>query len=205
MKASATLFRAALGATLALSTAAAMAQGSSTTTTRADTQRYYMPYERNFWSYAGGTVGRSDYDIGCSAGFDCDTKDTALKAFAGGKINPFFGLEGSYVYLGEASRGGGDTWGQGLNLSLVGTLPLSQSIGLNGRVGTIYGWTKVEGSAPGLATGREHGFGLSYGAGLNFALTRTVDLRLDWDRYRLDFKTGRDDVDVAAVGVAFKF
>lgn len=205
MKAPAHLFRAALGAALALTTAAALAQSTSTTATRSGTQRYSMPYERSFWSYAGGSIGRSDYDIGCSAGFGCDTKDTAFKAFAGGRFNEFFGLEGSYVYLGNANRGGGDTWGQGLNLSLVGTLPLGQSIGLNGRVGTIYGWTKVEGSAPGLATGRDHGFGLSYGAGINFALTRTVDLRLDWDRYRLDFKTGRDDVDVASVGVAFKF
>lgn len=205
MKASAHLFRAALGATLALSTAAAMAQGSGTTTRSGAEQRYYMPYERNFWSYAGGSIGRSDYDIGCTAGFGCDTKDTAFKAFAGGRFSQFFGVEGSYVYFGKANRGGGDTSGQGINLSLVGTLPLSQSVGLNGRVGTTYGWTKVEGSAPGLATGRDRGFGLSYGAGINFALTRTVDLRLDWDRYRLDFKTGRDDVDVASVGVAFKF
>jgi hypothetical protein len=36
-------------------------------------------------------------------------------------------------------------------------------------------------------------------------VNRQVDLRLDWDRYRMKFTTGRDDVDLATVGVAFKF
>lgn len=196
----------AVGVTLAVSSIGAMAQSSAADTTRSASKNYYMPYERNFWSYAGGAIGRSDYDIGCRAGFSCDSRATGLKAFTGGKFNAYSGLEASYVYLGNAERAGGDTWGQGVNLSFVGTLPLSQSFGLNGKVGAIYGWTKTGGSgAPGFATGHDNGLGLSYGIGLTYAVNRQVDLRLDWDRYRMKFTTGRDDVDLATVGVAFKF
>jgi hypothetical protein len=196
----------AVGVTLAVSSIGAMAQSSAADTPRAGSKTYYMPYERNFWSYAGGAIGRSDYDLSCRAGFGCDTRATGLKAFAGGKFNEFSGLEASYVYLGNAERGGGDTRGQGVNLSFVGTLPLSQSFGLNGKVGAIYGWTKTGGNAaPGFATGNDRGLGLSYGIGLTSAVNRNVDLRLDWDRYRMKFTTGRDDVDLATVGVAFKF
>ena len=59
--------------------------------------------------------------------------------------------------------------------------------------------------APGMRTGSDHGLGISYGVGLSFAVTRTVDLRLDWDRYRMKFETGRNYADLASVGVAFKF
>lgn len=196
----------AVAVTLAVSSVTAMAQsGSGTTTTRSGTG-YYMPYERSFWSYVGGAVGRSDYDFGCRAGFPCDTKATGLKLFTGGKFSEFAGIEASYVFLGNADRAGGHTRGQGINLSLVGTVPLGQSIGLNGKVGAIYGWTKTDGTGgPGFATGDDDGLGLSYGAGLTFAVSRTVDLRLDWDRYRMKFATGRDDVDFATVGVQFKF
>ena len=112
----------AVGVTLAVSSIGAMAQSSAADTTRSGSKNYYMPYERNFWSYAGGAIGRSDYDIGCRAGFGCDSRATGLKAFTGGKFNAYSGLEASYVYLGNAERAGGDTWGQGINLSFVGTL-----------------------------------------------------------------------------------
>ena len=196
----------AVGVALAVSSLGVHAQSANANAPSAGAQRYYMPYESHFWSYAGGAIGRSDYDISCRTGFNCDTRAVGLKAFTGGKFSDFAGLEASYVYLGKADRAGGDTWGQGINLSLVGYLPLSQSFSLTGKVGGIYGWTKTEGtSAPGFATGRDNGLGLSYGAGLTYAMTRTVDLRLDWDRYRMKFTTGRDDVDFATVGVAFKF
>jgi hypothetical protein len=190
-----------MAAAMALSAGAAIAQ-----TGASGQQRYYAPYERGFWNYAGVSVGRSDYDTSCRAGFGCDSRDTGFKAFAGGKFNQNLGLEGSYVYLGDSNRAGGNTWAQGVDLSLVGYLPLSQSFAVNAKVGGIYGWTKTGGaSAPGFATGRDNGLGLSYGVGASYALTRTVDLRLDWDRYRMKFTTGRDDVDLASLGVAFKF
>lgn len=191
---------------VALACAGTSAMAQTTTTTRSGTQTYYQPYEARYWSYGGISVGRSDYDVPCPAGFGCDRREYGFKLFAGGKSHEFVGVEAAYVYLGEANRGGGDTWGQGLNLSLVGTVPLGQAFALNGRVGGIYGWTKTEGTAGArMATGREHGLGLSYGVGASFALSRQVDLRLDWDRYRMKFSTGRDDVDFASIGVAYKF
>ena len=192
-----------VGIALALWAAGAAAQSDASAS--ADGSTYYTPNQRGFWSYGGGAIGGSDYGLTCQPGYGCDTRDLGLKLYAGGKFSEFTGLEGSYVYLGDAHAGGGRTWGQGLNLSLVGTLPLSQSVGLNARVGSIFGWTRVGGSAPGMATGNDHGFGLSYGTGLTYALSRTLGLRLDWDRYRLPFATGRHDVDLTTVGLQFNY
>ncbi len=194
----------ALGVALAASSLAAMAQ--STTTTRSGTQTYHQPWERNFWSYSGAAIGRSDYDVSCRSGFACDTDATGGKLFAGGKFHENVGIEGSYVFLGNADRAGGHTRAQVLNLGLVGYVPLGQTVSLLGKLGGLYGWSKTKGTGgPGFATGDENDFGWSYGLGVAIGLTRNVDLRLDWDRYRVKFNTGRDDVDFASVGVAYKF
>lgn len=197
--------RLALAVALTFVSTALLAQSTSTSRPGTRAGSYAQPYEGRYWSYGGISVGRSDYDYNCPAGFNCDREATGFKAFAGGKSSENFGVEASYVNLGKGKRGGGDTWGQGLNLSLVGSVPLGQIASLNGKLGGIYSWTKTEGFAPGMATGRDRGLGLSYGVGLTFALTRTVDLRLDWDRYQMKFETGRDNADLASVGVAFKF
>ena len=55
------------------------------------------------------------------------------------------------------------------------------------------------------ATGHKSGWGWTYGAGATFAITPTVQLRADWDRYKLDFANGRSDVDMLSAGVQFRF
>ena len=200
-----TASRLAFALALTLASTALLAQSTTTTRPGSRTGSYAQPYQGSYWNYGGISVGRSHYDYNCPAGFNCDRHETGFKAFVGGKSSENFGLEASYVYLGKGHRGGGDTWGQGLNLSLIGSVPLGQMAALNGKVGGIYSWTKTEGFAPGMRTGSDHGLGISYGVGLSFAVTRTVDLRLDWDRYRMKFETGRNYADLASVGVAFKF
>ena len=52
----------AVGVALAVSSLGVHAQSANANAPSAGAQRYYMPYESNFWSYAGGAIGRSDYD-----------------------------------------------------------------------------------------------------------------------------------------------
>ena len=187
--------------------AAVPATAQTAGSTSAGNNEWHMPYQATFWNYIGASVGRSDYDLNCFSDYACDRNQTGFKIFAGGKLYNALGLELSYVNLGRADVAGGRARAQGANASLVVGLPLwGDRFGINGKVGTTYGWTDTSASVPGYDTGRERGWGLSYGAGATYAITRNTEVRLDWDRYRFDFRgAGNQDVDLVSLGVNYRF
>lgn len=201
---SASVAAAALAAAVALPATAQTTTNSNPSARVTDTWR--MPYQRDFWNYIGATVGRSDYDLNCVSGYGCDQKDTGFKIYAGGKLYNVLGLELGYVNLGRAEIAGGRARAQGANLSLVAGVPIMNRFGVNAKVGTIYGWTRTDASAPFYNTGRESGWGLSYGVGATYAFTPNTEFRVDWDRYRFDFAgAGDQDVDMLSAGLNFRF
>ena len=156
-------------------------------------------------TYVGGAIGGSDYNVACVGPFACDRESTAGKVFVGSKLNDRIGVELSYVHMGEVQLGGGgDSRAHGLNASFVAGIPVSQNFTINGKIGTTYGWTRIDGPAA-FGGGEDDGFGLSYGAGLNYLVTRNVEVRLDWDRHDFKFTRGNDTVDLYTVGVAYRF
>jgi OOP family OmpA-OmpF porin len=190
-------------ASLGLAAAFAFPVAAQQTTSSA--AQYRMPYEREFWGYAGINVGRSDYDR-CVSGFSCNDTDAGLKIYAGGKIRNAIGLEVSYVDLGKADIGGGQTEGRGLNVSALFGVPIGEAADIHAKVGATYGWTEVSATAPGLATGKERGWEPSVGIGATIGLVRNWQLRLDWDRFRMEFPGGRkDNVDMLSAGVQYRF
>jgi OOP family OmpA-OmpF porin len=190
---------------------------------------WQMPYQMEFWRYASVSVGRSAYDFECQhdTKLPCDENDkSAFKVAAGGRFAPAFGMEIHYVDLGDVSvpRLQGHTSAHGVNLSLVAATTAFDRIDFNARIGTVYGWTHTRQRDASIScildaphdptcnlSGRDHGFGLSYGAGLSTRIARQVQLRFDWDRYRLPFVEGRDfrgvggERDVGLWSVGFKF
>ena len=206
---------AALAATLAVPAGAQTTSSTTSSTTGADT--WHMPYQTNFWNYIGATVGGSDFNLDCVAGFNCDHHATAFKIVAGGKLYNAFGLEFGYMNAGHAEFGGGPTRAQGGNLSLVAGLPLfGNTFAINGKVGATYGWTKNNVAVLTPCTGvgtcttyqgeSDRGWGVSYGAGATYAIARNIELRVDWDRTRLPFAgVGHQDVDMWTGGVNFRF
>ena len=69
----------------------------------------------------------------------------------------YLGAEFGYVNLGKMRRGGGSTKAHGLNVSLVGRVPLG-AFNVFGKLGTTYSRTEVSASAlSGIATGRGPG------------------------------------------------
>ncbi len=164
-----------------------------------------MPYQGRFWGYAGLNIGRSSYDIDCS-GFTCDKNGDSAKLYAGGRFNDWLGLEVGYVDLGKADFAGGKIQARGLNLSLVGAIPVGQNSSVFGKVGTTAGHTDISGTAAGPANGTENGWGLSYGVGGQIGLTPNWALRLDADRYRFKFAGDiHKDVDAFTVGAQYTF
>lgn len=155
-------------------------------------------------SYVGLNAGRSRFDRdGCL--FTCDETDAGYKLYGGGMFSRHLGLELGYVDLGSANRNGGTLKAYGVNFALVGRAPLSDMLSVNGRLGGLYSWTRVNTPVVGAQRGHEDGFGWSYGAGLQWDFARQWAARLDADRYRIESVSGRDDVELYTAGVVYKF
>jgi len=181
------------------------AQSSSTSSASASSNySFYAPGSR----YLGLNIGQSDFSVPNGAGaFPSDNKDTSYNIYGGSYFNNNFGVELGYTDFGKMNRGGGQTEAEGINLSLVGRLPLSNSFNLLGKLGTTYGRTRVSAlPASGLATGNQSDWGLSYGIGAEWAFTPAVSAVLAWDEHNLKFPgSGKDRVSTASVGLRYRF
>jgi OOP family OmpA-OmpF porin len=203
--------------TTCMSVAGAIALAASTFASAQDTDSTYGRWDDNAsarphsllpmtsYGYIGLSVGESTYDLNCASGFSCDDKDIGGKLYTGGKINRMFGVEVAYVHLGQADANGGTTKVQLANLSLVGNVPLGEQFNVYGKVGGFYGWTDIDTTAPGAATGEENDLGWSYGAGVQFDFNRNWAVTGDWDHYRVDYVDRQDDVELLSVGLLYKF
>lgn len=167
----------------------------------ADNSRSWLPYTRS--GYWGINLGQPDFQKNCTPGFNCDDSNIGGKIYTGGQFNKWLGAEIGYVNFGKLERNGGDTKAQGVNLSLVGTVPLGDVFSVFGKVGTTYSWTKTDGVVG--PTGKENGFGLSYGAGVGFNLSPRSQLLAEWEKHRMQFADQDADVNLYTVGLKFRF
>lgn len=192
----------------ASTTTVAQAGGSTTATTPTTGPRNegysLIPYSSS--GYIGLNVGRPDYELPCTAGFSCSDSTTSFNLYTGGMFNQYLGAEIGYVNLGKMRRGDGTSKAHGVNLSLVGRLPLG-AFNVFGKVGTTYGRTEVTASAlSGIPTGRASGWAGSYGAGVGFDLTPRSSIVLEWARYDMRFAgVGKREVNTTSLGYVHRF
>jgi len=168
--------------TAALVTVAA----TTTTTALADDA-----VERSF--YLGGGLGQYEIDI---HDFDDLTTtiekyksdDTAWRAFAGLRMNRYFGMELDYVNLGrprdEISPGViARTETDGFAPYLVGTVPLGP-FELFARAGYLFYETDSRVTSPlGTFTSNESGDDFTWSAGVGMTLAETINLRLEYEQF----------------------
>lgn len=140
-------------------------------------------------------VGKSDFSLGNGIGiFGSDQGDTSYSLRAGRYYSDTWGLELGYTDLGSVNRAGGHTKVDGINLSVIGKLPLNPNINLLGKVGTTYSRSDVS-SHPlsGVTPGSENGFGLSYGIGVEFAFTPSWSAALQYESQDVKFAGDHND------------
>ena len=155
-----------------------------------------------------------------SAAVSADRRDTAYRAFLGYQLTPFWALEGGYFRLGEISLASttaptgtlnGRLRSEGLNLDLVGSLPLNERWSVLGRVGAQYARTRGEFTGTGAATPlnpNPSGRATNYkaGLGLQYAFSPGFMMRLEAERYRVDDAMGhKGNADAVLVSVVFPF
>ena len=149
-----------------------------------------------------------------------DSRDTGYKAYIGIPIHPNWAVEAGYFDLGRfgfnattAPVGGltGSARIRGLNLDLVGFLPITERWSLMGRVGAAYAQTQDRFSGTGAVavtdpSPRRRETNYKYGLGTQYAFTPTLSLRLEAERYRVNDAIGhRGDVDLFTLGLIYRF
>ena len=155
-------------------------------------------------SYLGLNVGKPRYNVSCaSTSMLCDDRDRPTQLFAGTMIGSFWGAEVGYLSTGRMLRDGVETRVQGVNFSLVGRARFGSSLGVFGKVGTVYGHASPLASAS-SASGSE-GFGLSFGGGVSYDITPRLSARIEWDSNDFRFAGGRDPVRSTSLGLQYRY
>ena len=151
----------------------------------------------------------SDYTV-----TKCSDRDIGGKIFMGFQFNRNWGLEMGVLSLGYAEANGdflglqsdGDAFAGGVEFSGTGTLPLSEKIGLFGKVGIL--WWRVESNLIYEYTTVDEGVSPAVGAGINYDIIDWIGVRGEWQRFFAvggSSTTGEADMDLFSVGVVFRF
>lgn len=149
-----------------------------------------------------------------------DNRSTGFKAFGGYQFNESFSLEGGFFSLGKfgyhatttpAGTLDGQARVRGLNLDLVGTLPITGTFSVFGRAGLTY----VEARDKFASTGAvlvnnpnpsERAANWKAGVGVQYAFTQALSVRAEVERYRIKDGVGnKGDIDTASIGLVYRF
>jgi OOP family OmpA-OmpF porin len=149
-----------------------------------------------------------------------DERALAWKAFGGYQLNRYVGVEAGYFSLGHfgftattvpAGTLDGRIRLHGVNLDLVGTLPVTERFSLLARVGaqhasardSFHGSGGVTVLTPNPSKSQTN---VKFGAGLQYAFTPNLMLRGEAERYRVNDAVGNHgDVNMYSLGLVFAF
>lgn len=149
-----------------------------------------------------------------------DDRSNGFKVFGGYQLNRNFAIEGGYFDLGKFGYTAtttppgtlnGNIKLKGLNLDLVGLLPLTDRFSAFGRVGLNYAEARDTFRGTGAVTVRNpnpsaRDTNIKLGAGLQYAVTDALSVRGEIERYRINDAVGnRGHVDMVSVGLVYYF
>lgn len=154
--------------------------------------------------HVGLSVGSAR--LPCIEGMVCRRSGRAITLYAGGEFSQRWGFELAYMRMSNLEHVGNAVRVRGVNVNLVGELPLGSRLSLTGRLGANYARTRMDlATNPAVPTGSAHGFGLSYGVGMNWDVSERWSASADLNRHDFKFVTGRDSVDTATVGLRYRY
>lgn len=172
--------------------------------------------------YLGLGVGQAKNDacdlVSGAEGVSCEDSKTVMKVIGGYNFNENFAIEGGFNSLGEAhaedsaSPAGAKLEGDALHLGIVGTVPLSDSFALFGKVGAAR-WSadaSVTDTTGTAVTSEDDGFDAMYSAGIKW-FDKDYSLRLEYERYEVSFDDfeavlgDNADADIISLTYTFSF
>jgi OOP family OmpA-OmpF porin len=147
-------------------------------------------------------------------------RDTGYKVFGGYQFNKNLALEGGVFELGQfgfdaATLPAGTLNGtiklRGINIDLVGSLPITQKFSVFGRIGANYAEARDTFAGTGAVVVLNPNPGAfdthpKVGLGLQYALSESVAVRAEMERYRINDAIGnKGDIDLVSVGLVYRF
>ncbi|MFZ6849192.1 OmpA family protein [Undibacterium sp. RuRC25W] len=192
----------------------------------------WADWSNSAW-YAGAGVGRSAATIdqdritasliengASSVMFNSSEHDTAYKLMLGKQMNQYFAIEGGYFDLGKFSFNAttipagtlnGTANFRGLNVDVIGFLPITERFSVFGLIGANYARANVHftGNRLNAVTNpnpTETKLNPKFGLGLEYKLTEALSLRGEVERYRVnDAVNNRGDVNFYSINLIYKF
>ncbi|MDO8264518.1 MAG: OmpA family protein [Gallionella sp.] len=184
--------------------------------------------------YVGANIGQSKAKIDdariisqlqgsglATTSIDDNDTDTAFKIFGGYKLNKNIALEAGYFNLGQfgytantfpAGTLSGKINLDGVNLDIVGSLPITGKFSGFGRLGLTYAeardsFTSSGAVAAPLDTNPTKRFAnYKAGLGLQYDFNEALGLRGEWERYRANDAVGSDgDIHMYSIGLVYRF
>jgi OmpA-OmpF porin, OOP family len=148
-----------------------------------------------------------------------DDKDTAYKFFGGYQLSPGLGVEAGIFDLGKsdftatlpAGTFSGRIKSQGFNLDLVGQMALTNNLSLLARVGAVNARSRGSFSSTGVvpvndSSPSKRETTVKVGAGVQYALSPSMLLRTEFERYRINDSIGNHGhVNMLSVGLVLPF
>ncbi|WP_426104998.1 OmpA family protein [Massilia sp. TSP1-1-2] len=142
----------------------------------------------------------------------------AYKVFGGKQLSRNFALEAGYFDLGDfvfnATTSDGSLAGKarihGVNLDLVGQLPITERFSVLARIGAQYAKTKTTFSGNRLnavtsPNNSQSNTSAKVGLGLEYKFNEALAARAELERFRVKDAVGnRGDIDVATIGLVYK-
>ena len=164
--------------------------------------------------YVGGSLGRSTTNndlAGATAITSNDEKGDGWKLFGGYQINKHFGVEASYVDMGNFGASGRigavpftfSANANGYALAAVGTLPVSDSFDLFAKVGVVFSKVKATGTAGAVFVGsNDRETDWTAGIGVKYKVNKSFAIRAEAERYEFG---SNGNINLYTIGAQFKF
>ncbi len=126
--------------------------------------------------YVGAAIGAPHYGDTVN-GIDGSGSGVSGKIFGGYQVNPNLAVEAGLAGLGHINNANGSVYGHGAFLDAVGLLPVGSNVSLLGSLGVAHVNLNT-------SNGDDKGVGLKLGVGAEYALSRAVSLRGEYENYR---------------------
>ena len=157
-------------------------------------------YDREAGAYIGAGIGYYRLDDSDFLDEDERLKDNrgALRAYVGLEVGRIFALEAAYTDFGKTTGGSAEMELTGVSGAVLINIPLAPVIAPYGKAGMI-AWDRERSLGP--FSNSDDGSDFFYGLGARFALTQSLDLRVEYERYAID----DTDLDMGSINLQYRF
>ncbi|MFT7495939.1 MAG: OOP family OmpA-OmpF porin [Urechidicola sp.] len=153
-----------------------------------------QPSAEGNW-YLGGALSQAFVD---QQGINDD--DTGGKVFGGYKYNEYVAVEAAYYNFGDIDTGTSQLEVDGLSLAVVGSISVSDSISVFGKVGA-HEWDVKDNGTIASQMNSNGDTDAFYGLGVDYVIDESWSVRGELERYEVQ----NLDYDVASAAVSYNF